>query len=139
MEPTELPSLNIKALAMGLAAMLALDVVWGVAVFLIWPGSGAGTPADVSALYLQPAYLAVALILGTSTTAMGGAVCARWAPVLPYWHVAAFGVLSISVGLLLSDPTQPVWFTVLATLLTLPAAIYGGHVALKPGRKKPVP
>lgn len=116
--------------------MFALDLVWGIAVLTLWPEGGPGSARDTSALYSQPAYLVVGFVLGTMTTAVGGAVCARRSPALPYWNVAAFGVLSLAAGLLLSDATQPIWFTVFANLLTIPAAIIGGYRGLKQSRQK---
>ena len=126
----ELPRLSVRALAVGLISMLALDLVSGVVVLALWPGD-ASTSADVAAIAAQPAYLAVALVMGTMTTAVGGGICARLAGRLPYWNAAAFGVLSIAIGLLLSDPTQPWWFTAMAVLVSVPAAIYGAQVSLK--------
>lgn len=129
-KPMELPRLNVRAIAIGLAATLALDLVSGLAVLMLWPGAN-WTAADVEAMATQPTYLAIAFVLGTLTTVVGGGVCARLAPVLPYWNAAAFGVLGIAVGLLLSDATQPWWFTAMAILATVPAALYGAHLGLK--------
>lgn len=126
----ELPRLSMRALAVGLITMLALDLVSGIALLLVWPGP-ASTSAEVATIAAQPVYLAVAFLLGTLTTAVGGGVCARLAPRLPYWNAAAFGVLSVAVGLLLSDLSQPWWFTATAVLITVPAAIYGAHRSLK--------
>lgn len=127
------PRLSARALAVGLITMLALDLVSGIAVLFLWPGD-TSTPADIAAIAAQPAYLAVTFVLGTMTTAVGGGLCARLASSLPYWHAATFGVLSVVAGLLLSDPTQPLWFTVMAVLVTIPSAVYGGHVGLKRSR-----
>jgi len=126
----ELPRLNVRALAAGLVIMLALDLLTGFAVLVLWPGD-TRTSADVAAIAAQPAYMLVAFVLGTMTTAVGGGVCARLAPTLPYWNAAAFGVLSVAVGLFLSDSTQPAWYTALGTLVTLPAALYGAQVGLR--------
>jgi hypothetical protein len=128
-----LPRLSVRALAVGLFTMLALDLVSGIAVLVLWPGA-TSTSADVVAIAAQPAYLAVTFVLGTMTTAVGGCVCARLAPRLPYWHAAAFGILSVVMGLLLSDLAQPLWFTAMAILVTIPSAVYGAHVSLKQGR-----
>jgi hypothetical protein len=123
----QLPRLSARALMVGLVTMLALDLVSGLALLVLWPG-GPTTGAEVAALAAQPAYMAVSFVLGTMTTAVGGGISARLAPRLPYWHAAVFGVLSVAVGLLLSDPTQqPGWFTAMASLVTIPAALYGGH------------
>ena len=129
----QLPRLSLRALAVGLVIMLALDLVSGFAVLVLWPGSPR-TSADIAAVVAQPAYMVVAFVLGTMTTAVGGGVCARLAPVLPYWNAAAFGVMSVAVGLLLSDADQPWWFTAMGTLVTIPAAVYGARVGLKRGR-----
>lgn len=125
----ELPRLSVRALAAGLVVMLALDLVLGFVLLVVWPGE-TKTSADIGAIAADPAYLAVAFILGAMTTAIGGAVCARQAPTLPYWHSATFGVLSIIAGLLLSDSTQPWWFTAMATLVSIPAAVYGARLGL---------
>jgi len=130
--PIELPRLSLRALAVGLVTMLALDLASGIALLILWPG--VRTSADFAALADQPAYLAISFVLGTLTTAVGGGVCARLAPTLPYWHAAAFGVLSVVVGLLLSDPGQSWWFTALGVLATLPAALLGAQAALKRSR-----
>lgn len=131
-----MPTFSIKAISLGLVTMLALDLIVGLALLVLWPGGSDDASADASAMYAQPAYLAVALILGTLTTTVGGMVCARRATALPYWNVAAFGALSMVVGLLLSDAIQPVWFTVLASLLTMPAAIWGARIALRKGQDR---
>jgi hypothetical protein len=96
----KLPRLSLRALAVGLISMLAMDFVLGFAVLVLWPGISAST--DVASLVVDPAYIAVALVLGSLTTAMGGAICARLAPSVPYWHAAVLGVLSIVAGLLLA-------------------------------------
>lgn len=132
-KPMELPRLNGRAIAVGLVTTLALDLVSGLVVLLLWPGA-AWTAADIEAMATQPAYLAVAFLLGTLTTVVGGGVCARLAPVLPYWNAAAFGVVCIAVGLLLSDSTQPAWFTAMAIVVTIPAALYGAQMSLKRSR-----
>ena len=129
----QLPRLSLRALAVGLVAMLALDLVSGFVVLLLWPGSPR-TSADIAAVVAQPAYMTVAFMLGTMTTAVGGGICARLAATLPYWNAAAFGVLGVAVGLLLSDSTQPWWFTALGSLVTVPAALYGARVGLQRGR-----
>jgi len=112
--------------------MLGMDLVLGIAVLALWPG--VLTSADLAALATDPTYMAVAFLLGTLTTALGGAVCARLAPSVPYWHAAAFGVLSIVAGLMLSDSSQQWWFTTAATLVSIPAAIYGARVSLQRAR-----
>ena len=116
--------------------MLALDLVLGMTVLLLWAGNGASTSAE--AMYSDAVYMALALTLGTMTTAVGGAMCARWAPVQPYWNAAAFGAVSVVAGLLLSDANQPGWFTFLACLLSIPAAIYGARMYLRRHTSKPV-
>ena len=132
-KPMELPRLNLRAIAVGPVTMLALDLVSGLAVLMLWPGAS-WTPAGAEAMAAEPAYLAVAFVLGTLTTVVGGAVCARLAPVLPYWNAAAFGALGIAVGLLLSDSAQPWGFTAMAILVTVPAALYGAQLGLKRSR-----
>jgi len=132
----ELPRLSARALAIGLVTMLALDLVSGLALLLLW-SNGPMTGAEVAALVSEPAYMAVSFVLGTMTTAVGGGISARLAPRLPYWHAATFGVLSVAVGLLLTDPNQqPWWFTAMASLVTIPAALCGGHLGLGRGRQR---
>lgn len=128
----KLPPLSVRVLGIALVCMLGMDLVLGIAVLALWPS--VSTSADLSALAVDPTYMTVAFTLGTLTTAMGGAICARLAPSVPYWHAAAFGVLSIVAGLLLSDSSQPTWFAVLATIVTIPAALFGANRRLKARR-----
>lgn len=97
----KLPRLSLRVLAIALVCMLGMDLVLGFAVLVFCPG--ASTSADLAALAVDLAYMTVAFILGTLTTTMGGAICARLAPSLPYWHAGVFGALSIVAGQLLSD------------------------------------
>lgn len=73
-------------------------------------------------------YLTLGLILGTASTVLGGYLAARLARTMPYWNALAFGVL----GLLISSigaGDLPTWFKVIGLLMTLPAAVLGGHLA----------
>lgn len=125
--------ISIKAIFMGIVTTLAIDLATSLALLVLWPRGDGDGPADALPVYLEPSHLAVALVLGTVSTAIGGAVCARQAPALPYWNTAAYGVVGIVIGMLLSDPAQPIWFSALAWLLTLPAALVGASRALKRG------
>jgi len=124
--------ISIKAVFMGIVTTLTIDLMTSIVMLLLWPRDGAeGAAADAVPVFLQPTHLAVALVLGTVSTAIGGAVCARQAPALPYWNTAAYGAAGVVIGMLLADPAQPAWFSALAWLATIPAALVGAGMALK--------
>jgi hypothetical protein len=115
--------LNIQAIALALVVMMFLDAVVSVLAMLLMPVQ--------SAAQAGPAFLLLALVVGSLTTALGGAISATKATVLPYWNAAAFGVVNLCLGALLADPGAPTWFNVLAYLSTLPVALAGAHAAVK--------
>jgi hypothetical protein len=57
-------------------------------------------------------------------------VAARLARGYPYFNALAVGVLGMVLGLLLADDA-PFWFEALAFLVSAPAAVLGGHLALR--------
>ena len=67
------------------------------------------------------------VILGTATTVGGGYLAARLAKTFPYYNGLGIGL----VGLVLTLVTwgDPMWLSVLSLLTTVPASIYGAHIA----------
>lgn len=88
------------------------------------------------AVSLSNVYLICALISGTSTTILGGYLAARIAKTYPYFNAAAFAVIGIVIGLVLSSDT-PLWFDIIGYVSTLPAALYGGRLAKQGYSAKP--
>jgi hypothetical protein len=124
--------ISIKAVLLGVVATLGIDAVVGSLALLLWPGSSLESLKDGSStLQLQTDFLLFSLVAGTLSTAVGGAVCALKAPALPYWNVAAYGVIGVLLGVLLTDPAQPAWFTVFGFLSTPPAGFVGARMALR--------
>lgn len=73
-------------------------------------------------------YLTLGLILGTASTVLGGYLAARLAGSVPYFNALAFGVLGLLISMIGSGDL-PAWFKIIGLLLTLPAAVLGGHLA----------
>jgi hypothetical protein len=123
-----------KAIVIAMLLSLALDVV---ASIVLVAGFGAKLDAGMTQEQVQAAVLAVtqttgflmaSLVVGTATTVFGGYVAARVAHGYPYFNALAVGVVGIVLGLLLADDA-PLWFSAAAYLLSLPSALWGGHLA----------
>ncbi|MET0335183.1 MAG: hypothetical protein ABW190_12995 [Rhizobacter sp.] len=123
-----------KAIIIAMLLSLALDVVGSV---VLVSGFGARldsgmTPEQVNeavkAVTQGAGFMLASLVYGTATTVFGGHVAARLARGFPYFNALAVGVLGIVLGLLLSDDA-PFWFSAAAYLLSVPAALWGGHLA----------
>src|SRR5262249_2956099 len=116
-------------------AVLGVDILSSVVLTQMFGGPGFGS--DLSDEQLRTAtlvlfqdvrYLTLGLILGTASTVLGGYLAARLARAVPYFNALAFGVLGLLIGLIGSS-ALPVWFNIVGLLLTLPAALLGGHIA----------
>lgn len=123
-----------KAIIIAMLLSLALDVVGSI---LLVAGFGAQLTSGMSPEEVNAAVLAVtqttsfmlaSLVYGMGTTVFGGYVAARLARGYPYFNALAVGVLGIVLGLLLADDA-PFWFEALGFVLSMPAAVLGGHIA----------
>lgn len=128
--------LDPKAILIAMLLSLALDVVGSLGLIVVF---GVQLTADMSPEQVNAAldevtgttsFLLASLVYGTATTAFGGYVAARVARGYPYFNAAAVGGVGIVLGLLLSADA-PWWFQALAYLVSIPAAVAGGHHAVR--------
>lgn len=79
------------------------------------------------AIFNSSEFLMSKVIFGTATTVGGGYLAARLAKTFPYYNGLGIGL----VGVLLTILTwgDPVWLCVMSLLTTVPASIYGAHIA----------
>lgn len=125
-----------KAIIIAMLLSLALDVVGGVALVV---GFGVQVTAQMTPEETQAAIQAVtgtdgfmfaSLLYGTATTVFGGFVAARVARSHPYFNALAVGVLGLVLGLAMGGEA-PFWFEALAFLVSVPAALAGGYLAVR--------
>jgi hypothetical protein len=124
-----------KAVLISLAAMLALDTVGSVVLTFLFTTRASQvnmapqqTPAALDAMVQSNGFLLSAFAYGTITTILGGYLVARLAKGYPYFNAGVFGVACLALTVLLSGGS-PLWFNAICFLVTLPAALYGGHLA----------
>ena len=123
-----------KALLISLGVMLALDTLGGMILTIFFASQsidGNTTPeqtrAAVEAMNQSSGFLLSALAYGTITTILGGYLAARLAKSLPYFNAGALGLAGIAIGLILAG-SSPLWFDIVGFFVTLPAALFGGHL-----------
>lgn len=130
-----------KAIIVAMLLSLALDVVGSIAlvasfgVQITQDMTQEETNAAIEAVTRTGGFLFASLLYGTATTAFGGFVAARVARSHPYFNALAVGVLGIVLGLLLGSDA-PFWFQALGLLMSVPAALFGGHLALRGARNQ---
>jgi CBS domain containing-hemolysin-like protein len=127
--------INLKALALATLAVFGIDIISGMMLMAVFGGHAMDqgmtdeqVRAALAVMNQNQGYLISALILGTASTVVGGYLAARLARTVPYFNALAFGALGLVVSALTSEDL-PTWFKVLGFGLTLPAALFGGHVA----------
>lgn len=127
--------ISIKAVVLASLAVLGVDLMSSIALTQMFGGPGFGSElseeqlrAAALVLYQDVRYLTLGLILGTASTVLGGYLAARLARAVPYFNALAFGVLGLLISLIGSGEL-PAWFNIIVLLLTLPAALLGGHIA----------
>lgn len=128
-------NINIRAVIMASLAVFGVDIVSSFILIYLFGGPtfGSGMSEEeirsaLQVLFQDVRYLALALISGTASTVLGGYLAARLARAVPYFNALAFGVLGLTVSMLLGGDF-PTWFKVMAFGITLPAALLGGHIA----------
>ena len=130
---------NPKALLISLAVMLALDTLGGMILTIFFASQSVRenttpeqTRAAVEALNQSSGFLLSALAYGTFTTILGGYLAARLAKRLPYFNAGALGLAGVAIGIFLSG-SSPLWFDIVGFFVTLPAALFGGHLSKRDG------
>ena len=131
------PSLagTIKAVGLGLisdiAATVAISVVLTAIVGRRLVGDDASVEELEQALLASEGYTALALLAGLACTVLGGYVAARTAGEREYLHALLAGAAVLLFGEMMmaqSTGSYPFGYRVIGTLLTVPAAVYGGHL-----------
>jgi hypothetical protein len=74
-------------------------------------------------------FLLSRVILGTATTVGGGYLAARLAKTFPYYNGLGIGLIGLIFGIL--QWGEPLWLNFFAIVTTIPASIYGAHLAKK--------
>lgn len=130
-----MPTISVRAVILACVAVLGVDILSGILLTRMFGGpaldSGLSDEQLRSAyqvLMQDVRYLTLGLVLGTASTVLGGYLAARLARSVPYFNALAFGVLGLLISAIGSG-SVPMWFKVVGLLLTLPAALLGGHLA----------
>lgn len=128
-------SISIRAVVLASLAVLGVDIVASLVLTKMFggPGFGSGLSEEeirraYQVLLQDVRYLSFGLILGTASTVLGGYLAARLARTMPYFNALAFGVLGLLISIMGAGDV-PTWFKLMGLLLTLPAALLGGHLA----------
>jgi hypothetical protein len=72
-------------------------------------------------------FLMTRVIFGTATTIGGGYLAARLAKTYPYYNGLGIGLIGVIFGIL--QWGDPLWLNFFALISTIPASIYGAHLA----------
>lgn len=135
--PARAPSLawTIRAVGLGLICDIAATLAATLLLTALLGGRLAGenaTPEALEqALLASDAYTLLALAAGLGCTALGGYVAARAAGEREYLHALLAGVAVLVLGELAlsqSSSAYPSAYRLIGLLLTIPAALYGGHL-----------
>jgi hypothetical protein len=128
-----------KAITVAMLLSLALDLfgqhlLLAAMVPAVTPG--VSSEAAFKLAMEVPEFLLALLVYGTGPTLFGGYVAARLARRTPYFNAMAIGALGIVLSLVLStvvdsEVAVPFWWLAAGYLLSLPAAVLGGHLALR--------
>ena len=129
--------IDLKAVLLAFAAEFALDMlvvrilvmIFGSELFV--PGMSEDEVQKViEAIAANGTYQLTAFACGMATTILGGYLAARLAKGFPYYNGLAIGVVSV-VFVLIFGSGGPLWMLIIGVLLTIPASIYGAHIASK--------
>jgi hypothetical protein len=132
-----LPPISFKAIAIAFAAELGVDYFISLFVFGFFAGDALKqgmSDAEFQEVARQvtqtTAYVPWMMMFGTATTVGGGYLAARLARNIPYYHGLAMGILGI-LFILVTWDGELGWMNFLGLLVTVPASLYGAHLAKK--------
>lgn len=144
-------NMNFRAVIQATMIVLLMDMAVGVVLLLIAGSESFRSGMSdqeindaVQALSRSQAFLFWSLVLGTLTTAIGGYLAVRMgarklasrSDMAPdavvnhhYWNATGVGLLAVLLGMIFSRDA-PDWYLTFGILMSLPAAIVGGYVAV---------
>jgi len=132
-----LPPISFKAIAIAFAAELGVDFFISLFVFGFFAGDALKqgmSDAEFQEVARQvtqtTAYVPWMMMFITATTVGGGYLAARLARIIPYYHGLAMGILGI-LFILVTWDGELGWMNFLGLLVTVPASLYGAHLAKK--------
>ena len=132
-----MPSIDFKAIIIAFATEFAADFIIGSLLLVYFAGNQLApdmTPEQIlkvsEMVYETTAFIPWAMVFGTATMIGGAYLAARIAKRVPYYHGLAMAILAI-VYSLASWPDEAHWFNYVGILISIPASLYGAHLAKK--------
>ena len=132
-----MPPISIKAIVIAFASELGADYVISHLVFAMFAQgmlSAEMTHEEFDkvrqTVFDTTAFMPCMLVLGTATTVFGAYFAARLARRIPYYHGLAMGIVAIVYTLVVWQ-AGATWISYLGLVLTIPASLYGAHLARK--------
>ena len=130
-----MPPLSYRAIGIAFAAELVADFVISMFVFssfagdLLSPDMAEGEfDTVVRKVMATTAYVPWMMVFGTATTVGGAYLAARIAKRIPYYHGLAMGIVGM-LYIVITWDSGLVWPNVLGLLITIPASLFGAHLA----------
>lgn len=132
--------LSLKAIALGTALMLTLNMLFSLILFLVYASTNLATGPSQAALISAKAalsqdnlYLMAGLVLGSIASIFGGFVTARISKSLPYFNCLTVAVLGLLAQAIFDDGSagSPVWDFIIQCLIIAPGVLTGAVLAAK--------
>lgn len=127
--------ISVQAVIIAFVAEILADLVLSslvVAAFaqgsVTQSTTGEELRATTEAIASSTQFLMTWFVVGTGTTVGGVYLAARLAKTFPYFNGLAIGILGLALSVFFWGD-GPLWFNLLGLVTTLPAAIYGAHLA----------
>jgi hypothetical protein len=132
-----LPPISLKAIAIAFTAELGVDFFVSLFVFGFFAGDSLRqgmTDSEFREVARQVTqttpYVPWMMLFGTATTVGGAYLAARLARRIPYYHGLAMGILGV-LFIFVTWNAELGWLNFLGLLTTIPASLYGAHLAKK--------
>jgi hypothetical protein len=132
-----MPRISIKAIVIAFAAELLADVLIQAVVFPLFAGellAQGMSQEELQEVFRKvsdtTAYVPWMFVFGTATTVGGAYFAARIAKRIPYYHGLAMGIVGV-LWVLFAAAGNFGWLDAFGILITIPASLYGAHLAKK--------
>jgi hypothetical protein len=129
-------NIRLWAICIAFAAELIVDLIVMHITLVILSDGSLSSDMDretlskaTDAIVASSEFLMSRVILGTATTIGGGYLAARLSKTYPYYNGLGIGLIGLIFGIL--QWGDPLWLNIFGMMTTIPASIYGAHLARK--------
>lgn len=119
-------NIRIKAILLGLLALIIIDGIGGILLTLALTGEVSGE--TVKNIQSDTLFLILRMFVGALALVGAGFIVEKLAKSTGLINSGILGVISVALTILALNDAYPIWYLILSYLYQLPSALAGGFI-----------